>query len=212
MFFRMLFRRGTAQSAQPRRTRSAPTFWARPGLELLVGRLAPSDLDPGLAPDPAQSSTGANLSVESTVAPVVLVISPVATPLDAQAVAPQSATAPTGTPVAAPTADAPVVAPGSEAAAVTLDAGFTEAPGNTYSIVGQVTAANLNGYTVSFSGIPELAGRVVSVNASGSFSTTFGWAPGGADTRTVNVTLVAPGGSICTQCQVTIHQTPDPHP
>jgi hypothetical protein len=206
MLFRFLFRRGAAQGAPPRGPRSAPTHWARPAIEFLEGRLAPSDLDPGLTPDATQVPFGANLPAVSTVAPPVLIISSVG-----QGVLPQAATSLTGTTVAVPIAGSPVVASDTQAVAATIDAGFIESSGNTYSIVGEVTAANLNGYTVSFSGIPELEGRVVKVNADGSFGTTFGWTPGGADTRTVNVALVAPGGSICAQCQVTIHQTPDPH-
>jgi hypothetical protein len=212
MLLRLLFGRGAAQSAPTHRTRSTPTFWARPTIEFLEGRLAPSDLvDSGLTTDPTQTSAGANQAAVSTVAPPIQVSSPqvsapFAQPINTPSV-PQS-----GSLLAALTAGSPVVASDTEAAATTMEAGFKEGTGNTYSIVGDVSAANLNGYTVSFSGIPELQGRVANVNADGSFGTIFGWAPGAASTRTVNVALVAPGGSTCAQCQVTIHQTPDPNP
>jgi hypothetical protein len=209
MLFRLLFGRGAAQSTPPRRTQSAPTFRARPGIEFLEGRLAPSDLVVNLAPDPAQTPVAANLPAMSTVAPPpVLVISPVAPPANVQSVPPQTATSLMGTLQGLPIAGSPEVASNTPAAATTIAAGFTEDTANTYSIVGDVTVANVNGYTVSFSGISELQGRVVKVNRDGSFGTTFGWAPGGANTRTVNVALVAPSGSTCAQCQVTIHQTP----
>jgi hypothetical protein len=213
MLLRLLFGRGAAQSTPSRPTRSAPTVWARPTIEFLEGRLAPSDLvDSGLVSDPTQTPVGANLPAISTVAPPIQVSSPqvsspVATPSSTQGVLPQS-----GSLLAALTAGSPVVASETQAAAATIDAGFTEASGNTYSIVGEVSAANVNGYTVSFSGIPELQGRVVKVNADGSFGTSFGCALGGASTRTVNVALIAPGGSTCAQCQVSIHQSPDLHP